>query len=384
LKIDPTFPYDLFKFLIRSLREADSQVSDTLERFLERPQYWFETLIAQIDSSPTLLDPVTCPDEWLPELAKHVGWTEELKQILDLVEENDDLRKLVILAVPLWKVQGTQQGIVNALRVFTGKTVAIDDWFDLRWIIDIAGLDWVTLPGGGPWVIGGLGGPFDEYVSDLYIQDDPTLNHDLVEKLVEVLLRPANERYYVIYCDFLDTWERELEQWSIQAGAPAIVADALALSAGDEILSETVDRWRNMVYRFDFEFSNPGRLVCTFQDLRPYAGTDYYYISIIHATQTIELYRYTFPAAVLLGSWVNPIGFGTARWGIMIRSQIVVGGAALEVYLDGDLKISVVDVAVDMPAGAIGYEATAAAAANIYRPTVIILPGTVVKVPSWL
>jgi hypothetical protein len=384
MKHDPNFPYEMYRFLIRSIREADKDVALLLERYLNRPQYWFETLLAKMDDVLDLLDPVLCPEAWVRELAKHVGWTKELRAITNLAS-TADMRKLIVLAVPFWKIKGSEPGIVDALRAFTGKSVIVDDWFDYRFIVDEPHMEWITLPGGGPWVIGGGGGPFDEYVSDIFIQDSATLNHSLVEKLVEVLFRPTNERYYIIYCDFLDDFDLGLSQWAVQAGTPTTPDNSLYMLSGDALWSEAAAGWSNLLYRFDFQFTTAGTLVATFYDTRPFGGTDYYYVSINGATNTFRLIRFTSGLGhVVLGAYMHAVPLSTARWGIMVRAQDIVGGTDLEVYLDGDLKIHAADVAVAMGAGGIDYTLSGGGRCSVYRPHVIELPGTITKVPSWL
>ena len=64
----------------------------------------------------------------------HVGFTKELDNIISGVSD-DDLRKIISLAVALWKKKGLEVGYADIIRVFTGANVRIFNWFDFRYIV---------------------------------------------------------------------------------------------------------------------------------------------------------------------------------------------------------------------------------------------------------
>lgn len=132
-KIDPTFSHDMFKFIHKPIREADKkQGRNFVERLLIGPQTIFEDTQAKIQTLGTLLDPELTPQ---PRLLKdQVGFTRELNNITNDITDND-LRKLISLAVALWKQKGTEPGYANIVRLFTGKTARIFNWFDFRMIV---------------------------------------------------------------------------------------------------------------------------------------------------------------------------------------------------------------------------------------------------------
>ena len=59
----------------------------------------------------------------------------------------------------------------------------------------------------------------DEFVSDIRIQDDKSgvLDRTFVENVVKIL-RPANERYFIRWIDFLDQFVTENLRWTVETG----------------------------------------------------------------------------------------------------------------------------------------------------------------------
>jgi len=134
-KIDSNFPHDIFKFLHRPLREIDkAQGKEFLERLLLGPQSIFENAQAKIDTLIELIDPAKTRADLLQFLKDHVGFTVELNNITNGLATND-LRKLISLAVALWNQKGTEQGYENIVRLFTGKSIRIFNYFDFRLIV---------------------------------------------------------------------------------------------------------------------------------------------------------------------------------------------------------------------------------------------------------
>lgn len=134
-KIDPTFAHDIFTFLHKPLRDIDRKEGRSfLERFLIGPQNLFEDTQTKTDTVIDILDPQKTRADLLQYLKSHVGFTQELNNITNDLSTND-LRKLIALAVALWKQKGTEPGYANIVRLFTGKTARIFNWFDFRLIV---------------------------------------------------------------------------------------------------------------------------------------------------------------------------------------------------------------------------------------------------------
>lgn len=134
-KINPEFPHDIFKFLHRPIRQIDTKDGNRfVERFLLGPQQIFEDTQSRILELKDINDPAKTRADLLQFLKDHVGFTQELNNITQGLGEND-LRKLIQLAVALWKEKGIEPGYENIIRLFTGKSVRLFNWFDFRFIV---------------------------------------------------------------------------------------------------------------------------------------------------------------------------------------------------------------------------------------------------------
>lgn len=134
-KINSAFVHDIFKMLHRPIRDLDrTEGNNFVERFLIGPQNIFELTQKTIDQIKTLNNPATIRADLLQYLKDHVGFTSELNNITQGLEEND-LRKLISLAVALWNTKGTEPGYKAIVRLFTGKTARVFNWFDFRMIV---------------------------------------------------------------------------------------------------------------------------------------------------------------------------------------------------------------------------------------------------------
>lgn len=132
-KISQDFEHDIFRMLHKPIRDADRNNFQFLERLLLGPQaVWEEKLRPKIFKLIELLDPEKTPQ---PRLLKdHVGFTKELDNITKDISD-EDLRKIISLAVALWKTKGLELGYETIIRVFTGANVRIFNWFDYRLIV---------------------------------------------------------------------------------------------------------------------------------------------------------------------------------------------------------------------------------------------------------
>ena len=155
-KINPNFQHDIYKFLHKPLRDIDKKEGNQfLERFLIGKQNDFEAMQARIKTLSTLNDPATIRADLLVYLKDIVGFTSELNNITQDLSEND-LRKLISLAVALWKQKGTEPGYSNIIRLFVGKTARIFNWFDFRFIVGEKAFGEEQL-GADSWLISDIG-----------------------------------------------------------------------------------------------------------------------------------------------------------------------------------------------------------------------------------
>jgi len=125
----------MFQFIHRPIRIIDEKNGrNFVERFLTGPQTIWEDTQDKIGELGDINDPAKTREDLLQFLKDHVGFTQELNNITQDLEEND-LRKLIALAVALWKQKGIEPGYENIVRLFTGKSVRIFNFFDFRLII---------------------------------------------------------------------------------------------------------------------------------------------------------------------------------------------------------------------------------------------------------
>jgi hypothetical protein len=120
----------------------------------------------------------------------------------------NDLRKIIQLAIPLWKERFSELGIINILRLLTGRNAIIYNWFAWRTILGETFLGEDQL-GYDFWVLGGLVSYYDEFYR---LMDDGNLDRQLVLDLI-ALERALSERVEVVIVDFLDQFDISRDKW---------------------------------------------------------------------------------------------------------------------------------------------------------------------------
>jgi hypothetical protein len=132
------FPYEIYKFIIRSLRDRDQneKVGGTrlLERFLMGPQeVWFD--LHQVGSKIyNMFDPEEIEAVYLPSLAQLVAFGREQTDIIGVATE-DELRRIIAGAIEFWKTRWQDNGLKAAVQLATGNRFKIRDYFDFRFIV---------------------------------------------------------------------------------------------------------------------------------------------------------------------------------------------------------------------------------------------------------
>lgn len=301
-KISDSFQHDAFRFLIEGVR------NELLERWYGDPngvepensiQGIFEETQARIGELPQLLDP-DYADTPLDFLRWQVGWDDT--PALNFVEDLDDtgLRKLIKLAVPLWKEKGTTGAVIDALRVFTGKSALVYTWFFHRWVVDEAGF-WYEASGSDPWLVGGR-----------YTEDGETLTHVVInrEGLTAVerrfvygllsYVRPVGEHYAVIYAAFADGFDRYYDLWSNIGSASALIT---VLGDYRAILKDGAEIQTNILAS-EMATWSPTQLITAFVEFSSTSSTDElqifgmrnatgteYYGATVKANGTVRLTR---------------------------------------------------------------------------------------------
>lgn len=187
------------------------------------------------DKLPTLLDPEACPDELVPYLAALVGVGRDLEAAA--TASVADLRKLIPVAIDLWKRKGARPSWRDVVASVAGSRTVILDWFELRTIHGSPSrVHVIPSPGGS-------GFPYStpEFVSDVWYMDPASaVDQDLVGRFLDVV-RPSGEwinLYAVSLVDDLGAgaglWEGGgLGSWSYDAEARE-----LATAGGYEFVTD--------------------------------------------------------------------------------------------------------------------------------------------------
>lgn len=205
-----TSGFSLLKAIIKPLRDNDD--TKLLERYLQGPQAIHDQAEATILSLADQLKADKIREDLLQYLMPLVGFTSELRNITDRLTTTQ-LRRLVALAVPLWDQRHTRAGLVNAIRLLTGRASVFSDWFFYRAVLSETHLLEDMLASGDFWVIGGTVSRYDEYVSNIRVMDDGTLDELLLLDVCK-LMRPLDERFEIFIDDFLDQFDLVLDKWT--------------------------------------------------------------------------------------------------------------------------------------------------------------------------
>lgn len=219
-------PLDMYNFLIAPIRRADLNEGNLfVKRYLEGPQAIWAQIQEDIFAARDLWDITRIEDEYLQYLKQIVGWTPDLNSITDELTF-DELRKLIAVSVPLWKIRGTEPSYQQFINLIINVRLRIWNWFDLRWVLDETQLG-QDHQGRDPWIINFPGPPTnDEMKSNLRIVDDGSLNRALVTEMVK-LFRPSGERVQIDYVTFMDLFldDGDNLQWASDTTDPITVED---------------------------------------------------------------------------------------------------------------------------------------------------------------
>lgn len=338
----------LYNSLVKIIREKDRTEGGLwLQRFLERPQWWFDSVRTKIDSLHTLIDPDACPDGYLDYLLAIVGFTSRYSSIVSRLDANTK-RRLVRLAVPMWKLLFTELGCTQMVRILTGKTPYIRDWFDFRTIVGevIIGEDQV---GYDFWVIGDAIARFDEYTSQIRVMDDGLLDETLLLELLQIM-RPLNERFEVSLVDFLDLFQEGRAKWTTLFGVPAEITTNLVFKIPNGSVEQpsmpiaALTAFTDIVTMHKFNILGaPGAHNFSFF---VQTANDRWSIQIVPGVlNNVELRKINGGVPVLVATASAPIVVGTT-YKLRVRSFPTVGGKKVYVFLD---SVKVIDLTEPLP-----------------------------------
>lgn len=244
--ITEAFNYDIYKFIIKAIRDEDKLRGDLfLYRLLLGPQADFERTYRDIKAIRDFYDYQKCPAGYLKYLKNLVGFTDEgkVEPLINSLNENE-LRRLIKIAIPVWKLKGTESAYDYVLDFFGVKNLRIDGYHYYKWLLgknlteeDVIGEDLdgklgEDLEGTDSWLISsGTDEDPDEYTTDIVIMDKSTapINKQLIKNYF-ALLRPVSERINLIYVEFLDQFNNT-DYYSVEAGTATLSSGTLVHSA---------------------------------------------------------------------------------------------------------------------------------------------------------
>ena len=251
------FPYDIFDFLIKPIRDAD--LDGVLEDYLGGPQQAFEQIVSNIDDLVKLFNVDRVDEAYLDYLKWIVGWTKETDNIT-LQLTNSEKRKLIRLSAGLWKLKGTEIGVKTAFRALTGRDVIFHSWFHFRWELGIAGI-WRNGLDADPWLVGNTNGDLDEYVSFIFVMDELGTNRQLMRDVAQIN-RPIGEVYYLVYADLVDDFSIGRGKWKLVSGSDFTwdeTENNISLPDGTCIQANVEQTWDGLEWFQTVTLADPGQ-----------------------------------------------------------------------------------------------------------------------------
>ena len=333
MKIDQSFPHDMFRFLPKDVRDTDE--TGILERYLAGPQRAWETLWADILALDTLHDIDTIDNAWLTLLKWTVGWTSELESITRGLD-SDTLRKLIRVSAKLWKLKGTELGLRDALRVITGRDVVVRNWFSVRWVVGVTGF-WQLGQESDAFVVGNDNGDRNEYLTVLFVHNEIGIDRALIRKVVN-LSRPLQETIRIVYGALVDDFRLGRQKWVTESGSDVVwdnVNYRLSIPSGTEISANVpaLLTAEEMVWRMRVTFAGASGGACQLEFRRGAAGAFDRYRATWQQDGTVQLEVVQAGIPSVLASYSYP--------GAIPQDQPVVVGVDVARESAGSLRIRV-------------------------------------------
>ena len=129
-------PFSTYSMLMRSIRMHDQRSPGLLKFICEEgfDDVWKRTIFDRTSELKTLFDPYKIDARWLPWLKSLVALTRDFH--FQATEE--ELRRVIALAVEMWNDKPSESSIADAIRMTTGNRFSIRNFFDLRFEGDVA------------------------------------------------------------------------------------------------------------------------------------------------------------------------------------------------------------------------------------------------------
>lgn len=178
---------ELIEFLPAFMRAGEGH--EALERMLEPWAKSDRLLALKREGLVDLVDETAIREDLVRFLAANVGWDRAFSASAAL--STADLRKLIPVAVHLWKRVGTRSSLRTAVAAMAGSRALVLDWFHLRWVTGTARAVHV-IP--GPSAAGFPPYSYPEHVTDLWFMDPLDVVRDAPLERVLDVVRGSGER----------------------------------------------------------------------------------------------------------------------------------------------------------------------------------------------
>ncbi len=296
------------------------------------------------DKLPQLLDPSAAPENAIRHLAATVGLGADLPAAYSL--SNADLRRLITIAVALWKVKGTRPSWRNVVSALTGSRSLIYDWFYYR-TIEGSPTRVHTIPGPGELVSGSLYS-YPEFVTDVWF-DDPA-DADRVALVARWLgeMRPANERINLHTALMVEDLYVGESKWTREGSGDFLVDQVAHTLTGSNgayfaALSAIGQAWAD--YRITMRLTVTGRGQLLLYRLNDDTA-DCYRVEFDASTDTWYLYRRRTSVDVLLDTaTVAMVDGATYRYTWTIDTDLL--ATTIRAYFEGLEVFNYVDTAAN-------------------------------------
>lgn len=311
-----------------------------------------QLLATRAELLSTLLDPVEAPDDTVRHLGALVGLGTDLGAANAATVAQ--LRKLIPVAVELWKRKGTIPSWKAAAASLVGSRSVILPWFYYR---TITGSGAMVHTIQAPGVTGGYYGT-PEYVTDLWVQDpDGTADLEILARFLAELI-PANERINLYRCFHLDDGGAGASQWrGSGSGSWAYAREVWELSThGDyeftqDLGGRELDPWtpwgvaHGYVSTFRLGVQGQG-LIYVFRQ-GPLLS---WWFRIDQPAGTITLYRKIAGIDTVVAVAVRPLAPGFPyRWTVEVLPNPGHTATTVRLSWEGDTLIDVVDATAGRP-----------------------------------
>lgn len=192
----------------------------------------------------------------------------------------------------------------------------------------------------GTWRLWGMNG---EYVTEIRVVDDGSINRSLLKYMIDVV-RPNGERVDIVYMDFLDEFKdnKYVAQWTT-SGTYTLNGSYIALSAGSSIVTESA---ASAAWGVERQVSMRLRGESTSTVAIPYLcyvdANNNIRAEIDYGAQTLKVQRINSGVVTQIGSTVSlPALYPTGTWGTDYEYRDVFRFALIETNSGADLLIRV-------------------------------------------